>query len=68
MTETASIRVGICLFGVVRRYLQEQRFIHEDFEWFESSGWLCRVFVVKGSPERIAAIARDWAEWERLLA
>lgn len=52
-----SFEVGRLACAEVRDRLEGLRFRGNCIEWWESSGWFTREFVVKGTPESILEVA-----------
>lgn len=50
--------VGLLFWREMREYLNRQRFMGRNIEWFEGSGWLERRFTVKGSAEDMKYLDR----------
>lgn len=57
------IRVGVLGFGDVRDYLKRAKFMGENIEWIESSGWIFRTFTVRGPDQAIHKIKTDIQAW-----
>ena len=54
-----SYEVGIVLCGAVRNFIKESIFRGAEIEFFESSGWLMRTFVIKGKVDDVLFIKRN---------
>ena len=55
-----TVEVGRLVCGTVRQVCERVRFSHghHSLEWWESSGWVRRTFVIKGSVAAVAEALR----------
>ena len=57
------LTVGRLLCGEVRYFLDSCKFKGMDIEYLESSGWVQREFIVKGSDQAILSINSSLVKW-----
>jgi hypothetical protein len=55
--------VGIALCAHARDFLKKLQFVGYDITWIESSGFLERTFIIKGSDEGLQKVKAQFDEW-----
>jgi hypothetical protein len=62
MEARLSYEVGLLNRGVIRQFLDSQKFLHGGFDYNESKSWTGSVFAIKGDSQIVKAIERTLDE------
>ena len=63
----AYITVSALYFGAVRAYLRRFKFIRPEIEFYESSGWFQREFIVRGPEVYVRRIYGYFSDLEQAM-